>query len=156
MKNTIEELNRVVEDFSTRISKIPDAEFSNKPLPHKWSKKEVVGHLIDSAQNNLRRFICSQYESTPPKITYDQDFWVAANEYQKMEKEDIIRLWKLINRQIGSILRNMPEQNYNRQCDTGNESVNLHTLQWLAEDYVKHMKHHLNQIIPGSFDVVYR
>src|SRR5688572_25035472 len=155
MKITIEELMRVVDDFGGRLSAIPDAEFADKPLPNKWSKKEVLGHLIDSGQNNLRRFICGQYESAPPKIVYDQDFWVASNGYQNMMKDDVISLWKLVNRQIGSILKNMPEKNYSRECDTGNEKVNLHSLQWLAEDYVRHMKHHLNQIIPGSFDVVY-
>ena len=156
MKNTIEELNQVVENFTTKIGKIPEADFSSKPLPHKWSKKEVLGHLIDSGQNNLRRFICGQYETAPPKITYDQDFWVASNGYQKMEKEDVVQLWNLVNRQIGAVLGNMSEKNYQRQCDTGNGREQLHSLQWLADDYVKHMKHHLNQIIPGSFDVVYR
>src|SRR5688572_13327751 len=141
MKNTIEELNRVVENFTIKIGKISEADFSGKPLPHKWSKKEVLGHLIDSGQNNLRRFICGRDETAPPKITYDQDFWVASNGYQKMKKQDVLQLWNLVNRQIGAVLGNMTEKNYQRQCDTGKESEQLHSLQWLADDYVKHMKH---------------
>ena len=155
MKNTISELNSIIETYSAKITSIPDAEFSAKPLPKKWSKKEVLGHLIDSGQNNLRRFVVGQYESIPPKIVYDQDFWVASNGYQKMDKDAVVRLWKLVNLQISSTLTNMPVQNYARQCDTGKNEVSLKTLEWLAADYVKHMKHHLNQIIPGSFDVVY-
>jgi hypothetical protein len=50
---------------------------------------------------------------------------------------------------------NMPAENYSKQCDTGKTEVNLRTLEWLADDYIKHMKHHLNQIISGSFDVIY-
>jgi hypothetical protein len=156
MKNTIDELNSLVGTFSAKISSIPDSDFSAKPLPKKWSKKEVLGHLIDSAQNNLRRFIVGQYESSAAKIVYEQDFWVASNGYQTMEKEAVIVLWKLVNQQISQTLEGMPAQKYTNTCDTGKDEVSLKTLEWLAQDYVKHMKHHLNQIIPGSFDIVYK
>jgi hypothetical protein len=156
MKKAIDELKQLIEVYATKISSIPEAEFSAKPLPHKWSKKEVLGHLIDSAQNNLRRFICGQYEQAPSKIVYDQDFWVNANGYQESEKEEVIRMWRLINKRIGAVLGNMPKENYMRTTDTGKTKTDLHSLEWLAEDYIKHMKHHLNQIIPGSFDIVYK
>jgi hypothetical protein len=152
MKNIARELNEIVDIFAAKFDLIPDAEFSAKPLSDKWSKKEVVGHLIDSAQNNLRRFICGQYEPTAPKIVYNQDFWVVANSYQLMDKEDIIRLWKLINKRIVAVLDQMPQSNYSKQAETSS----LHSLEWLAEDYVRHMKHHLNQVIPRSYDIVYK
>lgn len=156
MENVVSELNGLVTEYVKKFNAIRDSDFSAKPLPNKWSKKEVVGHLIDSAQNNLRRFIVTQYESQPPNIIYDQDFWVQANAYQKMKKEEIIALWKLMNERICDVLRTMPESNYERESNTGKSEIQLHTLQWLAEDYIKHMKHHLNQVIPGSFDIVYR
>ena len=152
MENVIRELREIISVYEKKINAIPEPEFSAKPLPAKWSKKEVLGHLIDSAQNNLRRFICSQYESQPPFIVYQQDFWVATNNYQRVPSADILQLWRLLNLQIADVLENMPEENYKKQCNTGS----LHTLEWLAADYVKHMKHHMNQIISGSFDVIYR
>lgn len=155
MKNTIEELDRVLGLCHSKINQLNESEFSEKPSPHKWSKKEVLGHLIDSAHNNLRRFMCGQYEKTPPKINYDQDFWVQANDYQNMKKDDVISLWILMNQRVRVILSNMPAERYHFLCDTGKEKESIHSLQWLAEDYVKHMKHHLNQIFPGSFEVVY-
>ena len=155
MKNTIQELQSLINEYSIKFNAINEADFSHKPQPTKWSKKEVVGHLIDSAQNNLRRFIVAQYEPQP-KIVYDQDFWVNANGYQQMRKEDVISLWKLINERICSVLGYMPETNFKKESDTGKTEVQLHTLNWLAEDYVKHMKHHLNQVIPGSFDIIYK
>lgn len=155
MKNTTEELTAIIEDFSEKLARMPESEFSQKPLPHKWSKKEVLGHLIDSAHNNLRRFICGQYEPAPPKIVYDQDFWVAATNYQGMSKETVISLWKLMNGMIVRVLDSMPASHYGRACDTGRNNADLHSLEWLAGDYVKHLKHHLNQIVAGSFDIVY-
>lgn len=155
MKHVVEELQSILDGFTEKLSTIPDAEFSAKPLPHKWSKKEVVGHLIDSAHNNLRRFICGQYESVAPKITYEQDFWVMANNYQSESRQDLLLLWRLINQRICAVLLNMPALRYSNTCDTGKSAVAQHSLLWLAQDYVKHMKHHLNQIIPGSFDVIY-
>jgi hypothetical protein len=156
VKATVSELLNVVEEFEKKMSAISDADFSAKPLVNKWSKKEVLGHLIDSAQNNLRRFIVGQYESNAPKITYDQDFWVNANGYQQMKKADVIASWRLINHRIAAVLENMPEANYSKTADTGKGKPELHELEWLADDYVKHMKHHLNQVIPNSFDIIYK
>ena len=156
MKSVTTELKKLIIEFASKFNAIPDSEFSNKPLPNKWSKKEVVGHLIDSAQNNLRRFIVGQYEDQAPNIVYEQDFWVNANGYQRMKKEEVITLWKLMNERICDVLNSMPESNYSKQANTGKTEVQLHSLQWLAEDYVKHMKHHLNQVIPDSFDIVYK
>ena len=82
MEKTINEIRETVDAFSIKIGMIPEVELSAKSSPSKWSKIEVLGHLIDSAHNNLRRFICGQYESSPPKIIYEQDFWVRANDYE--------------------------------------------------------------------------
>jgi uncharacterized damage-inducible protein DinB len=155
MQDTIKELGQVIEAYAQKITSLPDDEFSAKPDSKKWSKKEVLGHLIDSAHNNLRRFICGQYESAPPKIVYDQDHWVISNNYSSMDSEELILCWRLINRRIIAVLSQMPTSNYAKLCDTGKNETQLHSIEWLAEDYVKHMKHHLNQIIPHSFNIIY-
>jgi len=155
MESTISELNTIISDYSSKIGAISEQEFSAKPSPNKWSKKEVLGHLIDSAQNNLRRFICGQYETSPPKIVYEQEHWVNANAYQQMDTKEVIALWILINSRIAAVLNQMPSSAYTKKCDTAKDSISLHSLEWLADDYVKHLKHHLNQVIPNSFDIVY-
>lgn len=155
VKQVAAELRLMITTYSTAFTALKEEDFAAKPIVDKWSKKEIVGHLIDSAQNNLRRFIVGQYEAVPPYIVYDQDFWVKANNYQNMTSMDVIVLWMLVNFRISEVLENMPETNYSKQCNTGKDAEQLYTLQWLAEDYVKHMKHHINQIIPGSFDMNY-
>ena len=146
MKGNVKEIQQIVIDFSTRLHSLDEIEFAAKPDPTRWSKKEIVGHLIDSAQNNLRRFICAQYESTPPKITYQQNFWVSANQYQNTPSKDLIDLWRLINGQICAALTAMPPDKYSALCETDE----LRTLEWSAIDYLRHMKHHLHQVFPDS------
>ncbi len=154
MESIVKELNTIVNEFAAKISQFSEADLAQKPLPNKWSKKEVIGHLIDSGQNNLRRFISGQYELTP-KIVYDQDFWVNVNNYQNMPGKEVITLWRLVNSQIANVLSSMDPGSYQKTCNTSKGGVQLRTLEWLADDYVKHMKHHLNQVIKGSFDIVY-
>lgn len=151
MRHVTQELRSIIDEYGKKFASISNQDFTAKPLPAKWSKQEVVGHLIDSAQNNLRRFICAQYEPLPPSIAYQQDFWVMANQYQLAPRTEVIQLWQLLNLRICAVLDEMPSENYAKTADTGT----LRTLDWLAEDYVKHMKHHINQIISGSFDVIY-
>ena len=153
MKYVTTELHLITITYAQHIAQLPEVDFSAKPFPTKWSKKEVLGHLIDSGENNLRRFICGQYETPIPKIKYNQDFWVAANQYQSTPSKDVIENWRLINLKICRVLQHMPTENYLKTCDFGDGK--FLTLEWLAIDYVKHLKHHLNQIIANSFAIVY-
>lgn len=154
MEKIATELEEIISTYSNKIALLDNIEFNAKPNPNKWSKKEVLGHLIDSAQNNLRRFIVGQYEDNP-HIIYDQDAWVNVNHYQHMSEGDVVMLWKLINERIVAVLKMIPVENYDRLCNTGKTTPANHSLQWLAADYVKHLKHHLNQIISGSFNITY-
>jgi hypothetical protein len=146
MKNTIKQLEQLIKSYPDKLFSISDEDFAVKSSPEKWSKQEELGHLVDSAHNNLRRFIVGQYE-TNPKIVYDQNFWVPAANYLAQSSFDLVTLWELLNRQVCEVLKSMPEKNYSRTVDTGKGAVELHTLEWLAEDYVKHARHHLHHIL---------
>ena len=142
MEATILELGRMINEYLPQLNKIPEVESGYKASPLKWSKKEIIGHLIDSAQNNIRRFITAQYEENP-KIVYNQDVWVMKNNYQNYNLPDLISHWHLLNKQIVHILQNIPAEMQQRTCQT----EDTHTLEWLAADYVKHLKHHLHQAL---------
>ena len=140
-------LRHLIADYATRLRRIDDQAFGAKPRPEKWSKKEILGHLIDSAGNNLRRFITTQYEAEPAHIVYDQNFWVAANRYNEVDAQDLISLWKLLNERIAAVLESLPESNLEKLCDTGKGTHEFHALSFLATDYLAHTEHHLKQII---------
>src|SRR5690349_659724 len=105
MQTTISHLGKLIGIYSRRLEALTDETYAWKPHPHKWSKKEILGHLVDSAQNNIRRFIVAQYEDVPV-IGYQQDLWVKYAGYQDYPTADLIRLWTLLNKHICIVLAN--------------------------------------------------
>ena len=144
MESIIKSLKQAIEKYGPQLSLIREPEFSHKPSPVKWSKKEILGHLVDSAQNNIRRFIVSQYDDLP-KIVYKQDDWVALSNYQEYPSNHLIQLWILINQHICIILENMEPESSKRLCETNDPAP--HSLEWLATDYLKHLRHHIHQVL---------
>jgi DinB superfamily len=142
MKAIASELNKIIDDHLPSLRSIGQEVFHFKPSPAKWSKKEILGHLVDSAQNNIRRFIVAQYEDRP-KIVYNQDRWVAITNYQQYQLADLIDLWYQLNKHICQVLTFMPVEVSKRQVQT----EDLHDLRWLAEDYIRHLLHHLHQVL---------
>ncbi|MGC3947273.1 MAG: DinB family protein [Chryseolinea sp.] len=140
------DLRLLVSEHLNYLQEVDEEIFSVKPNPTKWSKKEILGHLIDSAQNNLRRFITAQYEVEPPHIVYNQDFWVSANHYNQTRLQDLILLWKLLNERIAVVLESMSPACMGKLCNTGKDTHVLLPLSFLATDYINHAKHHLRQI----------
>jgi hypothetical protein len=135
-------LSALLNDHFAALESLPEDEMSHKPSSQKWSKKEIIGHLIDSAQNNIRRFIVAQYEDRPA-IVYNQDKWVAISNYQHYNTAELLQLWLLLNKQICRILENTDAETAERLCNTGQP----HSIKWLAEDYIAHLKHHLHQVL---------
>ncbi|UOE46472.1 DinB family protein [Mucilaginibacter sp. SMC90] len=123
-----------------------DIDWAYKAHPSKWSKKEVIGHLIDSAQINLQRFVRCTYEENF-RLTYEQVEWVAAAHYQDADINELIELWALLNLQIVRVLTSYPPDRLGARCDNSKQEPNLQTVEWLAADYVDHMSHHLKGIL---------
>jgi len=142
-------LDTIIDHYLHQLNDLSDTDSSHKPSPAKWSRKEIIGHLIDSAQTNIRRFITAQYEENP-SISYNQDKWVSINNYQHLPLEHVIELWYLLNKQIVYILKNTSDETGQRTSKT-NET---HTIEWLAQDYIKHLKHHIHQV-PNLEPVAY-
>ena len=116
-----------------------DINWTARIAPNKWSAIEILGHLTDSAMVNLNRFIRSTYENGFT-LTYEQNEWVAAQNYQNADIAELLTLWQLINKRIITVLSNYPPHRLQAKC-------NDQTVEALAIDYLQHMRHHLNQMI---------
>jgi hypothetical protein len=143
MQPTIDHLGKIVRIYSKRLETLNDETFDWRPGPDKWSKKEILGHLIDSAQNNIRRFIVAQYEDTP-NTPYSQDDWVVLSSYRDYPTRDLVMLWTMLNKHIVHVLSHMSPVATLRKCRMGGQPQ---TLEWVAADYCNHLLHHLHQIL---------
>lgn len=126
------------------LQKISETDFSIKSAPSRWSKKEILGHLIDSATNNHQRFIRIQYENEPV-IFYDHNKWNEHGNYQNLNESHLIQFWKNYNLHLVEIINMISEENLERP-GTGSDGQKL-PLHFYITDYVDHLEHHLKQLV---------
>ena len=131
--------------LADRLRDIRDAEASIRPAPGKWSKKEILGHLIDSAANNHQRFVRLQLASVLNLPGYDGDEWVRLQRYQDRQWSEIITLWQMYNVQLATLVRTVDLRTLKNIWHTP-DGKDL-DLEFIIRDYVVHMRHHLDQIL---------
>jgi hypothetical protein len=136
-------LAHVVDQVLPRLRAIDSVEASTKPLPGKWSKKEILGHLIDSAANNHQRFIRLQLDREVTHPGYDQDGWVQANAYQQADWSALISLWASYNLHLAAVIERIDPACGEHTWHHPNADYKL---SFLVDDYVVHLRHHLSQI----------
>jgi hypothetical protein len=139
MDFNMENFEAIVSAFHDRLLKVPEAKTSIKPAPDKWSLKEIVGHLIDSASNNHQRFVRLQEESSLILPGYNQENWIRIQRYNNMSWEDLVSLWHLINNLLLHIIEGMPEDFLGNIYHSPDGPI---TLSFLVNDYFGHMLGH--------------
>jgi hypothetical protein len=148
--NVPEALHRLegyISEFPVLYQKFSSKELLQKQVAGKWSRQEILGHLIDSAINNLKRFTEAQFLPQPYVITpYQQNELVIVNNYQYLPTEHLLQLWQSLNRQILYVVEDTPKEILSRAIDTKNDNGETKTLSWIIVEYVTHLEHHLKQI----------
>ncbi len=145
MTEVTDQFEQLLKNGLEYLSKSSEQEMSRKSSPEKWSKKEILGHLIDSGINNLQRFTEIQFENKPYRIRkYRQNELVKANDYQNAELKEIIDFWSSINNRILNLTKQQTEKTLNYEIELDNK--NISNFRFLIIDYISHLKHHLNQI----------
>lgn len=144
IQTAIDRLTYMCETIPSKLSNLVEAEFSVKPRPDKWSKKEILGHLIDSAANNHHRFVRSQFENYP-MIPYAQNEWVRHNFYQEIDSRQLIALWTSYNKHLLEIIRRIPAEYLENKLAAPDGTV--YSLGFLISDYVEHLEYHMKQIL---------
>jgi hypothetical protein len=137
-------LRELVQRVPDRLETLPKDAVESKPTPSNWSPKEELGHLLDSAANNHQRIVRAQFEDNPPMPGYEQNRWVAVHAYQRRNWKELIEVWQAMNRQLLAAAEAVPNSAWSRTLTVaGSEPL---TLQFVFDDYVVHMLHHLHHI----------
>ncbi len=140
LENHVQGMPEIFQGFSNE-------ELLYKPAPGKWSKKEILGHLIDSAINNLKRFTEIQFLPQPYKVmSYRQNDLVEINHYQNLPLPHLLDLWKALNQQIIYAVKNIPGEKLDYPVDPQYDNGEIKNLVWIICDYVAHLEHHLKQV----------
>lgn len=148
MQPPAESLRRLLNTVPSELAGLSDATAALKPAPEKWSPKEELGHLLDSAANNHQRIVRMLIEDQPAMPGYEQQRWVQVHRYQQRDWRELIDQWAALNRQLLIAVPAMTDSAWNRTCTiAGSEPV---TLRFVLEDYLAHMSHHLAHIKSAS------
>jgi hypothetical protein len=138
------DLTRAVESAQAILPRLTEEEASQTVLDGGWSRKQLLGHLIDSASNNHQRFVRAALADSLEFPAYDTPGSVRVECVQEAPWGMLVDLWAAYNRYLAHVIAHLPQEKLGVQCRIGtNDPV---TLAFLAEDYVRHMVHHLRQI----------
>jgi DinB family protein len=155
MQDYVIDLLATIDREVPRLMALGAAASSRRPAPGKWSPREVIGHLIDSASNNHGRFVRAQLQPDLVFEGYAQDDWVRTQRYQDAEWSDLVTLWAALNRHLARVMaaapadvREQPRVRHNLDALAWRAipAAEPATLDYFMRDYVEHLKHHLTQI----------
>ena len=151
-----EEIKRLIIQTGKQIQDMEEDRLTSKPAPNKWSKIEILGHLIDSAYNNHQRFLRAWDTDDLIFAGYDQEAWVHKNNYQKRDVKEVIQMFIAVNNHIANLINQLDEELLNKTTTNHNfHKIGMRpiakgsptNLAYLIDDYIYHMKHHLKQIL---------
>jgi len=163
----VDRFARLVDESASRLLALSDAAAAVPRSPGKWSPKEIVGHLIDSAVNNHARFVRAQLGDDLVFDGYEQDAWVGVQRYRDQPWTELVDDWRSANRRIAAVMRAAPDAELDRVRARHNldavafappTSAEQATLGYFMRDYVAHAEHHLRQILqaPTAIDAAPR
>jgi len=146
-------LRATIEHELPALLAVSDAAASLHPTPDAWSPKEELGHLIDSATNNHVRFVLAAIQPELRGPSYAQNEWVSLHGYDSMPWNRIVDFWFSYNMLLVDLIARIPAEKLSLTCMVGDGPAC--TLAFLIEDYVLHLKHHVDHMLQREKITVY-
>jgi len=113
-----------------------------------WTRKEIVGHMLDSAANNRQRFVGAAIDGSYAGQQYGQKGWVAAHGYARQPWQTLLNWWQVEHEILAAIVDRIPEERLEATCVVGDDAPV--SLRFLIEDYVRHQRGHIAQLKAGA------
>jgi hypothetical protein len=138
-------LTQTIERELSNLRALDEQRASAPREPGKWSPKEELGHLIDSAANNHLRFARGAMQPEVRDPGYAQEDWVRLHGYSGMQWDSLVNFWFEYNTLLARLVGRIGPDRLTILCFIGgNEPV---TLGFVIEDYIMHMQHHIDQLL---------
>ena len=143
------ELLSLVGEWGPKLSSLDDEVITKRRNSQNRTIKQITGHMVDSASNNTHRIIHLQYQKSPLIFPCyathgNNDRWIAIQNYQQEDWDELVQLWKCTNIHIVHVIRNInPEKLGNVWISGHNEEVSLEAM---VVDYPLHFKLHLSEL----------
>ncbi|HEY1987092.1 MAG TPA: DinB family protein [Terracidiphilus sp.] len=109
-----------------------------------WTRKQIIGHLLDSAANNRQRFVRAALDGSYTGPKYSQDGWVAAHGYAHQSWKTLVEWWNVEHEILLAAVERIPEERLDALCSVEGEAPV--TLRFLIEDYTRHQFWHFEQL----------
>jgi hypothetical protein len=145
-------MSQIAESFSRGCAEIraallafPEAAADTPYRPGGWTRKQVLGHMIDSAANNHQRFVRATLDGKYAGPGYAQEAWVDLHGYSGFAWPTLLQWWTVAHEQLENFVARIPEDRFAAKCVVGDGPPV--SLQFLIEDYIAHQRHHLAQIL---------
>jgi hypothetical protein len=110
-----------------------------------WTRKQIVGHLLNSAANNRQRFVRAAIDGRYTGPQYAHDDWVAAHGYENLSWETLIRWWLAENQILMAVVLRIPDSRLDARCKVGDKPAV--TLGFLIEEYLSHQQRHIQALV---------
>jgi hypothetical protein len=147
-KELAQEFERRFSEASASLSGVSEAEAEKPFRLGGWTKKQILGHLIDSSINNHLRFVRAAVESHYEGPSYQQQDWVRLNNYANLSWGEILRQWRARNELLVQLVGQIPDSALEAQCRIADGPAL--SLRALIVDYLDHLEHHISQIVSGA------
>jgi hypothetical protein len=140
-KSAIAEFSTLLDSATAQLPRLTD---TGTRVDGRWSRKQILGHLLDSAANNHQRFVRAQLQGDLATPSYAKEEWVRTERFQEREWSDLVHFWLAYNRHLLHLMSNVPPEHLSATVRIGSDAPV--TLEFVMIDYVRHLKHHLAQI----------
>lgn len=149
-KYIAEEIRLMVSDWEIKFKSLTK---DSRTIPRNEQNrtiKQIVGHMIDSVSNNTHRIVHLQYQESPfdfPNYATcgNNEKWITIQNYQDANWEELIQHWKYAHLHFAYVIQNInPEKLENKWITEEGAAM---TLQDMVEDFPRHFKLHLDEIV---------
>ena len=143
-KELIRKYEAGYEKLKTQLEDVPPGAIDFKPASGSWTIREIILHMADSEANAYIRGRKAIAESGSEISIYDQDAWVSELLYSEMSYEDALELFRLLRRNMTSLLEKLPDNAWHRYV-THPKTGKIKLVDWINL-YTGHVANHIQQI----------